>query len=74
MLHRGTLKRAADLINPQSALPPVFVEYADFDEFVALERKIDFSHDLSGETGFTDNHHRMQAMSACAQAATRCGR
>ena len=64
MLHGRAAQRAADLVDPVAPLQPVGVQGADLQEFVAVEREIDFLEHSGREAGFPYDHYRMQSMSA----------
>ena len=74
MLHGVCGQRIADVTDQALALAAVIAKYADLDEFVTLERQVDFPQHPGREAGLPDHDDRMQMMRTRPERAPLGGR
>ena len=74
MLDRMRIERAADVVDHFIAFMPVTDEHANFYQFVATEREIDFLDQRGRESSLADGDVRPQMMGTGSQRSTGGGR
>lgn len=74
VLDGRTVEVAADLSEKLFTLGAHVVQHADLDQFVRLQRDIDFVQHRAGQSVHADRDHRMKVMRLRAErSALRCG-
>lgn len=74
MLHGVCGQRIADVTDQALTLAAVIAKNADLDEFVTLERQVDFFQHPGREAGLPDHDDRMQMMRTGPERAPLGGR
>ena len=67
MLHRCGVDLSTNIVNQGFSELTIIARNAHFDQFVALERHLDFTDDRRRQAGIADHDHRVEMMGACLE-------